>query len=84
MSQTNFTVLIVYDDDDDDYYYVDEVKCQLHSYCYEMFNIKSCLLTYMNCDCMFRLKLAIFKSNGQVALIYSRVLKVTGGDNSEF
>ena len=76
MSQTDFTVLIVYDDDDvdDD----DEVKCQLHSYYYEMFNIKLCLLTYMNCDCMFRLKLAIFKSNGQVALTYSRVNLMCG------
>jgi len=79
MSQTDFTVLIVFDDDDDD-----EVKCHLHGYYYEMFSIKLCLLTYINCDCVFRLKLAIFNSTGQVALIYSRVLKVTGDDNSEF
>jgi len=80
MSQTDFTVLMVYDDDDDD----DEVNCHLHGYCYEMFSIKLCLLTYIHYDCVFRLKLAIFNSTGQVALIYSRVLKVTGDDNSEF
>ena len=75
MSQTDFTVLMVYDDD---------VICQLHSCYYEMFNIKSCLLTFMNYDCMFRQKSAVFKSTGQVALIYSRALKVSGEDNDEF
>jgi hypothetical protein len=56
----------------------------LHSYYYEMFNIKLCLFTYMNFDCMFRQKSAIFKSTGQVALMYSRALKVSGDDDGEF
>ena len=75
MSQTDFTVLVVYDDDDDD-----EVKCLLHRYYYDIFNIQLCVLTYMNCDCIFRVKLAIFKSIGQVALMYPRAIYIQSNE----